>query len=170
MNRSDRNVDGLEFAINTDRQALMRELVDDIEHAVSPPVMGSVFKKIVRPDVIGPLWSQTDAGTVGKPQPPTLGLLVWDFQPLAAPDALDPGVTDEPAGLAQQCCYLAIAVAAILASQFNHICRQLLGIGTAPRRLALCRAVLSERHTGATLGHLQMNANMLDAGATTRGA
>src|SRR4051812_11464079 len=73
-----------------------------------------------------------------------------------------------PAGLAQQCCDLAIAVAAILAGQFDHICRQLLGIGPAPRRLALRQAVLSERRTGATLGHLQMNANMLDAGATTR--
>jgi hypothetical protein len=95
---------------------------------------------------------------------------VWDFQPLASPDALYPGVTDDPAGLAQQCCDLAIAVAAILASQFDNICRQLLGIGPAPRRLALRRAVLSERRTGATLGHLQMNANMLNAGATTRGA
>jgi len=30
--------------------------------------------------------------------------------------------------------------------------------------------MLPERHTNAALGHIQMFSNMLDAGATTRGA
>ena len=40
----------------------------------------------------------------------------------------------------------------------------------APRDLALRRAVLAERRAGATLGYAQFPANMLDAGAATRGA
>jgi hypothetical protein len=72
--------------------------------------------------------------------------------------------------MAQQRCNLAIAVAAILPSQFGHIGGQSFGIFTAPRDLALRRAVLPERRTGAALGDLQMLSDMLDAGAATRGA
>ena len=43
-------------------------------------------------------------------------------------------------------------------------------IFSAPRDLALRRAVLPERRTGAALGDMQMLSDMLDAGATTRGA
>ena len=64
----------------------------------------------------------------------------------------------------------AIAIAAILARQFGDIGRQPFGILSAPRDLALRRAVLPERRTGAALGDMQMRSDMLDAGATTRGA
>jgi hypothetical protein len=57
-----------------------------------------------------------------------------------------------------------------LPGQFDHIGGQPFGIFSAPRHLALRRAVLSERRTGATLGDMQMRSYMLDAGATTRGA
>jgi hypothetical protein len=40
----------------------------------------------------------------------------------------------------------------------------------APRRLALRRAVLPERHTGATLGDAKNTTNMLDTGAPARRA
>jgi hypothetical protein len=39
-----------------------------------------------------------------------------------------------------------------------------------PRHLALRRAVLPERRTGAALGDRQLLPDMLDAGAPTRGA
>jgi len=38
------------------------------------------------------------------------------------------------------------------------------------RDLALCRAVLPERRTGATLGDMQDFTDLLDTGAATRGA
>ena len=38
------------------------------------------------------------------------------------------------------------------------------------RDFALRRAVLPERRTGATLGNMQLPANLLNAGAATRGA
>jgi hypothetical protein len=48
--------------------------------------------------------------------------------------------------------------------------RQPFGILSAPRDIALRRAVLPERRTGAALGDMQIRSDMLDAGATTRGA
>jgi hypothetical protein len=48
-------------------------------------------------------------------------------------------------------------------------CQPLLVVA-ALRRLALCRAVLAERRTGATLGDAKLTTNMLDAGTATRRA
>jgi hypothetical protein len=36
--------------------------------------------------------------------------------------------------------------------------------------LALCRAMLPERRTGATLGDMQLRSDLLNAGTATRGA
>jgi len=43
-------------------------------------------------------------------------------------------------------------------------------VGSPPRHLALRRAVLSERRTGTTLGHLQLTLNVIDALTPARGA
>ena len=47
------HVDGLELAVDADRQAFMGELVDDVEHAVLASIMGAVLDEVVGPDVIG---------------------------------------------------------------------------------------------------------------------
>ena len=117
--------------------------------------------------VLGP---EPDAGAVVQPEATTLWLPGGNLQPLASPDPLDPLVVDEPAGPAQQLGDLAVAIAAILAGQFNEIGCEPLFIVTALRDLALRRAVLAERRTGAPLGDGQRPSNMLDAGAATRGA
>src|SRR5262245_11098239 len=62
---------------------------------------------------------------------------------ISQPRKIDPLVVDSPAGLAQQPGDLAIA---------------------------LRRAVLPERRTGATLGHMQLRSHLLNAGTATRGA
>jgi len=41
---------------------------------------------------------------------------------------------------------------------------------TTARDLALCRAMLPERRTGATLGDMQLRSDLLNAGTATRGA
>jgi hypothetical protein len=41
---------------------------------------------------------------------------------------------------------------------------------TTARDLALCRAMLPERRTGATLGDMQLRSHLLNAGTATRGA
>ena len=58
----------------------------------------------------------------------------------------------------------------MLPGQLDDIGGQPFFIVTAPRDLALRRTVLSQRRTGAALGDRQHTANVLDAGAPTRGA
>ena len=164
------DVDRFEPARYPNGQALVRELVDDVEQPDLASVMGALLEKVVRPDLVGALGSQPNAGSVIQPQPGALGLSDGDLQPLAPPDPLDPLVIDQPAGLAQQLGNLAIAVAAILPDQLDDVGGQPRFILTAPRDLALRRAMLTESRAGTTLGYRQCAANMLDAGAATRGA
>ena len=65
---------------------------------------------------------------------------------------------------------LAIAVAAVLLGKLDNIGRQTLLVLTTARDLALRRAMLPERRTGATLGDMQLRSDLLDAGTATRGA
>src|SRR5262245_26090588 len=107
------DIDCFELASDTDRQAFVGKLVNDIEHAISASIVGAVLDKVVGPDVIAVLRPQPDARSVGQPQPASFGLFIGDLQPLASPDALDPLVVNYPARLAQQFGDLAIAVAAV---------------------------------------------------------
>ena len=77
--------------------------------------------------------------------------------------------TSQPA-VAQQRCDLAVAVAAILPGKLDDVGRQPLLVVAALRHLALRRAMLAERRTGATLGDAKLTTNMLDAGTPTRRA
>ena len=97
-------------------------------------------------------------------------MLSWDLQPLTSPDPLDPLIVDCPACLAQQRGDLAIAVAAVLPGKLDNIGRETLLVVTTARDLALCRAMLPERRTGATLGDMQLRSDLLNAGTATRGA
>ena len=65
---------------------------------------------------------------------------------------------------------LDIAVTAIGARQSDNISGQTRFVGAPPRRLALRRAVLSERRTGTALRHLQFTLNVIDALTPARGA
>ena len=120
--------------------------------------------------MIALLRRQPNARSVGQPESAALGLLSWDLQPLASPDTLDPLVVDRPARLAQQFGDLAIAITAVLPSKLDNIGGETLLALTTARDLALCRAMLPERRTGATLGHMQLRSHPLNAGTATRGA
>ena len=75
------------------------------------------------------------------------------------PKNTEPGYfVDECTGLAAQ------------GRQLGDIGRQPFGILSAPRDLALRLTMLPQRRTGAALGDMQMRSDMLDAGATMRGA
>src|SRR5207342_3222764 len=76
-----------------------------------------------------------------------------DLQSLPLPDPLDPFVVDDPARLLEQTGDLAIAVAAILPGQGDEVGGQSFFVGTAPRHLALRRAVLPERRASTALGY-----------------
>ena len=75
----------------------MRELVDDVQHAVLPPFVGAVLDEVIGPDMVRPLGAQSHARAVRQPEPATFRLPLWDLQPLAPPDPLDPLVVDHPA-------------------------------------------------------------------------
>ena len=79
------HVRGLELAGDPDRQAFVRELVDDIEHPVLPAVVGAILDEVVGPDVVGALGPQPEAGAVRQPEPAALGLLLGELEPLAPP-------------------------------------------------------------------------------------
>src|SRR4051812_34673421 len=115
------DVDGLELASDPDGQALVGELVDDVEHAEPPSVVRPVLDEVVGPDVVAMLGPQPDARSVRKPEPSAFGLLPGDLQPLASPDPLDPLVVDEPACSAQQLGDLAVAVASVLPSKLDDV-------------------------------------------------
>src|SRR5262249_34766315 len=108
--------------------------------------------------------------SVGQPDPAALGLLMRDLQPLALPDTLDPLVVDCPARPAQQFGDLAIAIATVLPSKLDNIGGETLLVLTTPRGLALCRAMLPQRPTGAALGDVQLRSPPLHAGTATRRA
>src|SRR4029434_2021986 len=99
-----------------------------------------------------------------------LRLLMGDLQPLALPDTLDPLVVDRPARLTQQFGDRAIAIAAVFSSKIANIGGETLLVLTTARYLALYRAMLPERRTGATLGDMQLRSDLLNAGTATRGA
>ena len=120
--------------------------------------------------MIAVLRPQPDARSVGQPEPASFELFMGDLQPLASPDALNPLVVDYPARLAQQFGDLAIAIAAVLPSKLDNIGGETLLVLTTARELALCRAMLPERRTGATLGDMQLRSHLLNAGTATRGA
>ena len=107
---------------------------------------------------------------IGQPEPAALGLLMGNLEPLTLPDTLDPLVVDYRARLAQERGDLAVAVAAVLPGKLDNIGRQTLLVLTAARDLALRRAMLPERGTGATLGDMQLRSHLLNAGTATRGA
>jgi hypothetical protein len=114
--------------------------------------------------------AQADARSVRQPQTTAFGLFLGDLQSLTPPDPLDPLVVDQPAGIPQQGCDLAVAIAAVLAGKLDDVGRQPLLVVAALRRLALRRAMLAERRTGAALGDAKLTTNMLDTGAATRRA
>ena len=120
--------------------------------------------------MVGVLRSQADTRSVRQPETATLGLLARNLQPLTPPDALDPLVVDLPASPAQERGDLAIAVAAILPRQLDDVGGQPLLVVPPHRNLPLGRAVLSERRTGAPLGHRQHRPHVVDAGPATCGA
>jgi hypothetical protein len=58
----------------------MGELVDDVEHAVFPAIMGAVLDEVVGPDVVGMLRPQTNAGAICEPEA-GLGCFWGTFSP-----------------------------------------------------------------------------------------
>ena len=110
--------------------------------------MRSILHEVIGPNVIGPLWSQPDAGSLIQPEPPSLFLLRWDLQPLAFPDPFNALVVHMPTGVAQQTGDDAIAIPPILAGKDDNVLGQLRLIGAPAWNLALPGSVLTKYAAG----------------------
>jgi hypothetical protein len=113
---------------------------------------------------------QPDTRSVVEPETSSLWLFWWNFQPLSSPQSLDPPVADRPASLSKEGRDAPIAIAAILAGQFDHAGDETLFIGTSMRATPLRGAVLAQNATDTTLRYLHSPTNMIDAGTATSGA
>ena len=156
--------------VDPDCQALPGELVDEIEHAELPSIMGPALDEVVGPDVVRTLGPQTDAGPVVQPEPPLLRLLLWDLQPLPPPYPLDPLHIHRPARLAQQRRDPPVAIAAELRGERDDVRRQGFFIGPTLRRLSLGRTMLPEHKTGEPFRDPELLPDMLDASTAAGGA
>ena len=67
------DIDRLQLSFDADRDALVRELIDDIEHAILPPLMGAIFDEVVGPDVVAALRPEADARSSLSHERPRFG-------------------------------------------------------------------------------------------------
>ena len=137
----------------TDRQALPRELIDQVQHPHRPSIVRKRADEVVRPDVIRPLRPQPHARSIVEPQPPARLLLLGNLQPFAAPDALHPILAHLPARLPQLDRDAAIAVAAILAGQRDDGPGQCIFVVTLCRLVALRATWLIDQLARMSLTH-----------------
>jgi len=81
LGKDSEDIIALEFALDMDRQTLAAVLVDHCEHAERFPVMGAVHNEVVAPHMAAILWPEPHARSIVEPQPPALGLPLWNLEP-----------------------------------------------------------------------------------------
>jgi len=97
-------------------------------------------------------------------------LFCWHFQPLPPPQSLDTLVVDLPACVPQQSSNPTIAIAAVLASQLDHVSYQALFVSTAHGQLPLRRSMLAQHTAGAAFGYAKCFTYTTDADTAASGA
>ena len=75
------DIDGFEPAVHPDGQALVGELVDDVEHAELASIVGAVLDEVVGPDMVAVFRPEPDARSIVQPQRPRLGCFCGTFSP-----------------------------------------------------------------------------------------
>jgi hypothetical protein len=133
--------------------------------------MGAVLDEVMGPDMVGALGAPADARSAVEPEPAPFGLFGRDFQPLAPPDLLDPLVVDDPAcRCPKRLRDLPIAITAMLAGEFDKVGGQPFLVVSPRGNAASGGPVLPEHPTNPALGQFQLGSNVINAGATARGA
>ena len=170
--------------VDPDGQAFAGELVDDIEHAERPPVMGPALDEVAgsrcpaghcaamsrEGDVVRTLGPETDAGPLVQPEPALPGLLLRHLQPLPPPYPLDTLHVLRPPGIPETGRDPAMAVAPILAGQRDDVRGQRLLVSPPARCLPPGRAMLAQHATGETLRDSELLPDVIDAGPAAGGA
>ncbi len=132
--------------------------------------MGSIFNKVVKPDVVGVLRPKTDAGSVIDPKTSAFGLFGRYFKSLTLPDSRYSLGVHPPALVPQHRRDPAIAIATVLDSKSRDIsgqCRLIIGSGWL---LTLRGAGLAENSASKPLRDAMPRNHMLHARAATCGA
>ncbi len=160
----------LGLACHGQRRALPACLVNDRQDSVFATVMGAAFDEVVGPDMARILGSKPDARSVVQPEPPALRLPLRHFEPLAAPDTLNPPAVHMPPRIAQQRRHPPIAIATILPRQRHDILGESRFVICPARRLALRRSVLAEHTAQPPLGHRHHRSDVVDIAPPPRGA
>ena len=132
--------------------------------------MGSIFNKVVRPDVVGVLRPKTDAGSVIEPKTSTFGVFGRYFKPLTPPDPGYPLSVHPPARVSQHRRDTTIAIATVLDSQSRDISGQGRLIIRSGWLLALRGAMLAKNSASKPLRDAMPGNDMFHARAATCGA
>ena len=120
--------------------------------------------------MIAILRTQPNALSVIQPEPPLLGLLLWNLKPLSSPQPFNTAIADGPTCFSKQCCNPAITVSAKLSGQLDHIRNKPVFISVSFRDMSLCRAVLPQCSTRSPFRDFELAAHMINASTTTSGA
>jgi hypothetical protein len=160
----------LELPINPDRETFQCELINDVQHSMLPPVRRTVFDKVIRPDVVGILRTQANAGSVLQVKTSSFGLFGRYFQPLTSSDPSDPLSFHSPGLVSQHRCDPAIAIATVLDGESRNIRGQYRLIIGSGWLLALRGAMLAKNSASKPLRDTMLGNHMLHSGMTTCGA
>lgn len=123
--------------------------------------MGLRLDEVVAPDMVAMLRPQADARSVVQPQAAPLPLSPGYFQPLTAPDPLNPVAADLPAGGDQQRCDPPIAIPSVLGCERDDRSRQCILISPDDRGIALGPARLTDDPAGLALRETILPSNAL---------
>ena len=134
--------------------------------------MGAIPHEVVGPDMVRPLRSQPDAGSIAEPEPAPLRLPPRHLEPLAPPDALDPLLVHGPARLPQKGRDPAVAVVRhrrLVANSTMSAVSRASSSGALGRRRGVARGWPRTRH-GPALRHAERLADPGHRLAARRGA
>ena len=144
-------------------QTFFAMLIDDIEDPKFSAVMGLLRDKVIAPNMVFVGWPQTNARSVGKPKPGSLGLLLWDLQPLFLPNCMDLVSADIEALQLQHRGDCLVAVPSILGGELNDARAHACTIGVNDLLISLGCAKLSNHPAGQTFGDPQLANRMLNS-------
>ena len=166
-------------APDPDRQAFAAVFIEDVQHPERLAAIGPAMDKIIGPDMVAVFQSQPDAGSVIQPEPSLFRLLRWHFEPLPSLQPFDALVVHLPAvdgmrrprnrAAMRRCGDAAIAVAAVLSCQIDHVRDQPFFVSPASWQCALGRTMLPKHPASPAFGNAQFATNMVDAGMVDAG-
>ena len=146
------------------REALTRELINDIRHPVLAPVVRAVLDEVVGPAVLGPLPPPPHARAVVEPDARPLRLASGNFEAIAASDPFDAVHVHRPAIAPEHRGDPTLAVASVPQRQGDDGSRQSSLVLDQEGDLALGRTMLTQDTASEAFGHTVLGNDIRDTG------